>query len=175
MDRGVELGGRAFNFGRTMLSAYGVVSFGLAALGLYAVVAYFVQLRSREFGIRLALGASRASLRRDVLRSGALLALAGAAAGSAASLSAGRVLWAMVPGFGQIEASTIALVAVALVTMAAAASWLPPAPRPKLIQSLPCGTSKIETSSFSCFRFPCLLSLLRVFESSWLRFCLVVS
>ena len=109
----------------TMLSAYGVVAFGLAALGLYAVVAYFVQRRSREFGIRLALGASPASLRRDVLRSGALLALAGAAAGSAVSFSGARVLWAMIPGFGQIEAGTILAVSIALVTMAAVASWLP--------------------------------------------------
>jgi putative ABC transport system permease protein len=108
-----------------MLSVYGVVSFGLAALGLYAVVAYFVQRRSREFGIRLALGASPTSLRRDVLRSGVLLALAGATAGSAVSFSAARVVWAMIPGFGQIEASTVVLVSIALVAMAAVASWLP--------------------------------------------------
>ena len=112
-------------FARTMLSAYGVVSFGLAALGLYALVAYLVQRRSREFGIRLALGASPASLRRDVLRNGALLAVAGTATGSVISFTAARILWSMIPGFGQIEAATILGVSVALVTTAAAAAWLP--------------------------------------------------
>jgi putative ABC transport system permease protein len=112
-------------FARTMISGYGGASLLLAALGLYAVVAYMVHRRTREFGIRLALGAAPAALRQDVLRSGALLGCAGAVVGAGISLVAARLLWALIPGFGGIELGTVGFVSAGLVVMATLASFLP--------------------------------------------------
>jgi putative ABC transport system permease protein len=112
-------------FARTMMSGYGVVSLTLAGLGLYAVVAYFVHRRTREFGIRLALGASPARLRREVVRGGLGLGMLGVAAGGAASFAAARVLWALIPGFGELAPSTVGLVSLTLIVIAAASAWLP--------------------------------------------------
>jgi putative ABC transport system permease protein len=112
-------------FAMLMMIGYGAASFSLAALGLYAVIAYFVQRRSREFGVRLALGASPAALRRDVIRGGVALGVVGVAVGAAVSLTLARLLWALIPGFGRVDASTVAGVSVALVLMAMASAWLP--------------------------------------------------
>jgi predicted permease len=112
-------------FALTMLGGFSVASFGLAAIGLYAVLTYLVQRQTREFGIRLALGASPATLRRRVLTRATLLGAAGALAGSTLTIVAARLLWAIIPGFGRIDPSTILVVSAALVTMALAAAFFP--------------------------------------------------
>jgi predicted permease len=112
-------------FAMTMLSAFGVASFGLAAIGLYAVIAYAVQRRTREFGIRLALGASPATLRRRILGGAVLIGGAGALVGAILSVVATRLLWALIPGFGSIDLGTVAVVSLAVLAMAVLAALVP--------------------------------------------------
>lgn len=75
-----------------LFSAIGVLALGLAVIGLYGVLAYSVKRRTREFGVRLALGAQRSTVLRLVLRQGLVMALAGTAAGTIVSLWAGSLL-----------------------------------------------------------------------------------
>ena len=78
----------------------GLTGLLLAMIGLYGLVAYSVSRRTREFGIRMAIGATNASVLRMVLRQGTFLCLAGIAAGLAVSFPAGRLLQSFVFGAG---------------------------------------------------------------------------
>ncbi len=68
------------------------MSLGLAALGLFGVLSYGVKLRTREFGIRMALGAERGAIRRMVLRQGLSVTAVGMAVGLVGALAASRVM-----------------------------------------------------------------------------------
>jgi predicted permease len=81
---------RAWEFGATMFVAFAALALVLAAIGLYSVCAYGVAQRTRELGVRIALGASTASVVRLVLHQGAVFAVAGIAIGGAAALLASR-------------------------------------------------------------------------------------
>jgi ABC-type antimicrobial peptide transport system permease subunit len=70
-----------------LFSAFGLLALVLAVGGLYSVISYSTELRTREFGIRMALGAGASGVRRLVLRQAALLALAGMALGLLASFA----------------------------------------------------------------------------------------
>jgi ABC-type antimicrobial peptide transport system permease subunit len=97
----------------------------LATTGLYALIAYNVSRRIREFGIRIALGASRRDLVWLVERSGLLLAVFGIAAGAALSAAVKPLLVAGFPGLGASSPAVYAIVAVALLAVSAAGSYLP--------------------------------------------------
>lgn len=88
----------------------------LAALGIYGVLSYAVTQRTREIGIRMSLGASRARVLGEVLRQGMLLAAAGFALGIAGALAAGRLMESLLhelkPRDPAIFAATAALLAV---------------------------------------------------------------
>jgi ABC-type antimicrobial peptide transport system permease subunit len=81
---------RSWEFGATMFVAFAALALVLAAVGLYSVCAYGVAQRTRELGVRIALGASTASVVRLVVRQGAIFALAGIAIGGAVALLASR-------------------------------------------------------------------------------------
>ena len=81
-----------------LVAAMGVMGLGLAIVGLYGLVAYAVSRRTREIGIRIAVGANRASVMRMVLRQGMQLAVAGLVIGLAASTAARRGLQLVFPG-----------------------------------------------------------------------------
>jgi putative ABC transport system permease protein len=81
---------RAWEFGATMFVAFAALALVLATIGLYSVCAYGVAQRTRELGVRIALGASTASVVRLVVRQGAIFALAGITIGGAIALLASR-------------------------------------------------------------------------------------
>jgi predicted permease len=90
-----------FNVLITTVAALGLMGLSLALIGLYGLVAYAVSRRTREIGIRLAIGADRMSVMRMVMRQGVALAAAGLAVGLVASVGAGALLRAAFPSGDQ--------------------------------------------------------------------------
>jgi putative ABC transport system permease protein len=97
----------------------------LAAVGLYGVIACHVVERRREFGVRIALGATRRQITALVLADGAVLTGAGVAIGAAAAFSEGRVVAAQLFGVTPHDALTYAAVVPVLFASALAACWWP--------------------------------------------------
>ncbi|HEY7790845.1 MAG TPA: ABC transporter permease [Vicinamibacterales bacterium] len=97
----------------------------LAAIGSYGVLAYMVMERRREIGIRLALGADRASVLKMVLSQGMALAAAGVVAGLIATLAIGRTLASLLFGIAPGDPATIGLVIVLMLLVAMAACYMP--------------------------------------------------
>ena len=103
----------------------GLTSALLAAIGIYGISSFAVSRRTREFGIRIALGASRAAILTMVLRQGVLLALAGAAIGVALGTGAGRVLASFLFGIPPLDPLAIVGTAVVFTAVGAAACYGP--------------------------------------------------
>jgi ABC-type antimicrobial peptide transport system permease subunit len=105
----------------------GFAAFGLllAAMGIYAVIAYSVNQRRREIGIRLALGASPRALRLGVLSQSVTLALVGLAIGIPASWMATRSIRGLLFGIVPTDSVTFAAALALLVAVAAVAGYLP--------------------------------------------------
>jgi hypothetical protein len=97
----------------------------LAAVGIYGVISYSVAQRTHEMGIRAALGASGATLRRLVFRGGMRLALIGLAVGLAGALAVTRVMTSILSGVSPRDPVTLAAVAVVLAVVAAVACFIP--------------------------------------------------
>jgi ABC-type antimicrobial peptide transport system permease subunit len=112
-------------FAMAVMTAFAALAASLAAIGLYGVLTYLVQLRTREIGIRVALGASPGAVRRQIVRSGLAHALGGVIAGAALTVAALQVVIARVPGIQPADASLVGAVAGAMVLGAAAVTWLP--------------------------------------------------
>jgi predicted permease len=108
-----------------VLTFFGVLALGLGAVGVYGVTAYAVGARKREFGVRLALGATGAQVVRTALSAAMAPVVVGLAAGLAGSLAAGRLLAGLLFGVGPRDPLTLALAAFTLGAVAALASWLP--------------------------------------------------
>jgi len=108
-----------------LLSIFAALAVVLAVVGIYGVIAYTVQQRTREIGIRIALGASRERVVGMVVQRGLLLALAGIALGSAGAYAVSRVLQSLLFGVGARDPFTFVAVAVLLGGVAVLASWLP--------------------------------------------------
>lgn len=100
----------------TVTSALGLLGLVLSSVGLYGLVAFTVGLRTREIGIRVAIGARPAQVLALVLRQSALLGGAGILAGGAAALVAGRLVSSLL--FGVRATDPIALTGAALVLTA---------------------------------------------------------
>lgn len=115
----------ARRFTMTSMVAFGSAASGLAVLGLYGILSYLVRLRTRELGVRIALGATSAILQRDVVAGGARHALAGIGLGLASALGFWRVVAAHVPGIGQLDAAWVTVVCAVVFTVSVAAAWLP--------------------------------------------------
>jgi predicted permease len=108
-----------------LLTIFGLLALGLASIGLYGILAYSVRLRKREIGVRMALGASPASVRTLVMKQGLTLVAAGIAIGLVASVVAGRLLSGMLFGVGASDPISVAAAVVALSAIAAVACYLP--------------------------------------------------
>ncbi|HZT73154.1 MAG TPA: ADOP family duplicated permease [Terriglobales bacterium] len=104
---------------------FGVLALALALIGLYGVIAYAAGQRTREFGLRLALGARPADLARLVLRQGLRLAAAGLGAGLAAALLLARLLRGLLFGVSTADPLVLGAAIVLLGALALAAAWIP--------------------------------------------------
>ena len=118
-----------------MVGAMGLLGLTLAIIGLYGLVAYSVARRTKEIGIRMAIGAGRGDVLRMVLAQGLTLALVGIAFGSIASVGIARLLSAGMTGLGRPSLFTYAVVPLILVGLTLAASYVP-ARRASLIDPL---------------------------------------
>jgi len=108
------------------LSAFfGVLATVLAAIGLYGVMAYTVTRRTREIGIRLALGAGRGSVLGMVMREVAILTAAGVAIGIPAALALTKYVQAQLYGVARNDTMSIVLAAVVLIAVALLAGYIP--------------------------------------------------
>ncbi len=108
-----------------LTALFGVLAGVLAMVGVYGVMAYNVRRQRREFGIRLALGATQSNLGRLVVGRGLALAATGIIIGGFAAWSAGRVLTAMLNDVKPTDPGVFALTAVAMLVVALVASALP--------------------------------------------------
>ena len=106
-------------------TALGVLALMLAVIGLYGVMAWLVVQRTREIGIRMALGAQAHNVLALVLKQGMKLVLIGAIIGIPASLAAVRVLSSLLTGLTTSDALTIAVVTALLVGVTLLACYLP--------------------------------------------------
>jgi predicted permease len=105
--------------------AMGVTGLTLALVGLYGLVTYSVARRTRELGIRMAIGATRWDVVKMVLRQGMMLSLTGIALGSAGSVAVARVLTSAAVGSGNPSLAVYAIVPLLLVGLTLIASYMP--------------------------------------------------
>jgi putative ABC transport system permease protein len=112
-------------FQMTLLGTFAVIGLLLATAGIYGLVAYSVNQRAREFGIRMALGASTSSILRSVLGQGIGLAAVGVVIGAVAAVFATRVLQAFVWEVSTLDPATYIVVATVLIAVAVMASLVP--------------------------------------------------
>jgi predicted permease len=115
-----------FNVLITMVGSMGLMGLGLAIVGLYGLVAYAATRRTREIGIRMAIGANRTTVLRMVLQQGIVLALVGLAVGLVASVGAGALLAAAFPsGDDQTDFAALLIVTPIVLAVTFVAAYIP--------------------------------------------------
>jgi ABC-type antimicrobial peptide transport system permease subunit len=112
-------------FSALLLGLFAGVALLLAAVGIYSVLSYIVRGRSREIGIRTALGAQRADVLRLVIVEGMSPAFVGIAAGTIAALASAKVMRTLVFGVSASDPLTLAAVGATLALVALIASLVP--------------------------------------------------
>jgi predicted permease len=109
----------------TFVGVFGMIALLLAAVGIYAVIAYSTKQRTHEVGIRMALGAQRKDVLYLILRQGARITLLGVGIGLAATLAMARLMASLLYGVSATDLMTYAAVAVLLTIVALSASFIP--------------------------------------------------
>jgi putative ABC transport system permease protein len=112
-------------FNALLIGAFALVALALAAVGIYGTTSFYVAHRTREIGLRLALGAHPGRVLREVMWQGVALSLLGIAIGVAAAVALARTLASLLFGIGTADPATYAMVAMLLAGVAAAASLAP--------------------------------------------------
>jgi putative ABC transport system permease protein len=125
MERRLSDATAARRFNTALVGAFGLVALLLSAVGLYGVMAQSVTERTRELGIRIAIGAAPRQVRALVLRQGLAMAAGGAAVGAFAAFAASRALKGALYGVEPADAVTFAAVPVILLAVCALACALP--------------------------------------------------
>jgi predicted permease len=113
------------SFTMAVLGSASVVALLLGLIGIYGVVSYIVTQRTRELGVRMALGAQRSYVRGLVVRQGLVLGGIGVAAGLALALAGSRLIESLLFGVSARDPLTYGAVAIALLAVAGLASWIP--------------------------------------------------
>jgi len=108
-----------------LLGTFGALAFLLTAIGLYGVISYTVAQRTRELGVRLALGADRAAILSMVVKDGTLLACAGSLIGLAVAFLLTRLISSLLFGVSPTDPLTFLCVPIALIAVAILASYVP--------------------------------------------------
>ena len=108
-----------------MLGVFAVMALVLALAGSYGVTSYLVSQRTRELGIRVALGAKRSDISRTVLKGSLAVVSIGVIIGIAGAIGAGRFLASLLFGVPPYDASILAIAAIALAATGFLANWLP--------------------------------------------------
>jgi len=112
-------------FEAVLLGTFGILAFLLTAVGLYGVISYTVAQRTRDIGIRLALGADRNAILGMVVKNGTLLAGAGTLIGLATAFLLTRLIASLLYGVGPTDPLTFLCVPIALIAVAILASYVP--------------------------------------------------
>jgi ABC-type antimicrobial peptide transport system permease subunit len=108
-----------------LVATFGALATLLAVMGLYGVTLYGVNRRTREFGIRIALGAQNSDVMRCIMREMLALVLIGVLLGTAGTLAASRLIGSFLYGLAGNDAPTIAVAALLLTTSTLFAAYLP--------------------------------------------------
>jgi ABC-type antimicrobial peptide transport system permease subunit len=108
-----------------LLLAFAALAFLIGAVGVYSLIAYTVSGRTREFGLRLALGSQRWQILIGVIRQSLFLAIGGCIAGLAASWALGRALRSFLFGVSALDPLTFTLVPLLMILVAIAAACIP--------------------------------------------------
>jgi predicted permease len=125
LDQIADAGVSTARFALFLVGLFGALAVALAAIGTYGVISYSVSRRTHEFGLRMALGASRWHVVRLVLRQSAFLALGGVAIGLLGALAFARVLRSLIYEVSPADPLTFASVAILVLAVAAVACYLP--------------------------------------------------
>ncbi|HET6854318.1 MAG TPA: ABC transporter permease [Pyrinomonadaceae bacterium] len=112
-------------FAMEVVGMFGILALLLAAVGIYGVMAYAVTQRTREIGIRVALGASRSAILRWVLKQGMMLTIAGIVIGLVGALALTRLLRSLLFGVGPADIVTYGVLAILLTLVALIACYVP--------------------------------------------------
>jgi len=113
------------NFNMTLLTIFGAVALVLAAIGIYGLMAYSVEQRTQEMGIRMALGADRSTIRKLVVWQGMRLALVGVVLGIGAAFGLTRLIASFLFGVKSWDPAVFVTVPLVLGLVALLAVWLP--------------------------------------------------
>jgi predicted permease len=113
------------SFTMVLLGAASIVALILGLVGIYGVISYVVSQRTREIGVRMALGASSSTVRKMVVRQGVVLTTIGIVLGLGAAAGLSRVMGSLLFGVSAMDPVTYGGVAAALAAVAVFASWLP--------------------------------------------------
>jgi putative ABC transport system permease protein len=116
---------RQSRFSAWVLGIFGAIALVLAAVGIYSVMSYAVEQRSREIGIRVALGAGAGDVLRMVIRQGMRLALLGVALGIGTALVLTQLMKQLLAGMAAVDPPTYAVIASLLTLVALLACWIP--------------------------------------------------
>jgi putative ABC transport system permease protein len=116
---------RGLRFQAELFAAFAILAIVLTAAGLYGLIAYVTTARTHEFGLRLALGASRPSIVRLILRDGLILTVVGISIGLGAEFALMRSLSGIVRGIKPVDVPTSGVVALILFSAALAACYIP--------------------------------------------------
>jgi predicted permease len=125
MDEVISRSTSRQRFNMLLMTVFGSAALFLAALGVYGLMAYSVQQRSQEIGIRMALGAEAGHVLRMVVSQGMLLALAGVTIGVASALGLSRLLATFLFGVKPRDLTVFIAVPAALALVSLIAVWLP--------------------------------------------------
>jgi ABC-type antimicrobial peptide transport system permease subunit len=120
------------SFNMLLLTIFGGVALVLAAIGIYGLMAYSVQQRTQEMGIRMALGADRATIRKLVVWHGMRLAVVGVILGIGASFGLTRLIASFLFGVKSWDPAVFITVPLILSAVALLAVWLPASRASKL-------------------------------------------